>query len=40
MSPIQRLTSPDVPIPYSEVLEREAIPGKEKIIKVVRSLLS
>lgn len=36
--PIRRVTTADVPIPYSPVLESAVIPGKEQIIKGIRSL--
>jgi len=38
-SPIVRVGGEDVPIPMSPVLERAAIPSKEKIIDAVRSII-
>lgn len=37
--PIRRLSTPDVHIPFSPVLEKPLYPDKERIINVVRSLL-
>lgn len=39
-APIARLTSEDVPLPYSGVLEMAAIPSEEKIIQAVRGFFS
>jgi pyruvate/2-oxoglutarate/acetoin dehydrogenase E1 component len=39
-APIVRLTSEDVPMPYSGVLELAAIPSEEKIIESVKSFFS
>ncbi|TVP84748.1 MAG: alpha-ketoacid dehydrogenase subunit beta [Alkalicoccus sp.] len=38
-APVRRLAVPDVPLPYSSVLEDFVIPGKEKIYQEVKSLL-
>ncbi|MHB8813258.1 MAG: alpha-ketoacid dehydrogenase subunit beta [Steroidobacteraceae bacterium] len=38
-APIQRVTTPDVQIPYSAVLERPLYPSEERIIAAVRMLL-
>jgi pyruvate dehydrogenase E1 component beta subunit len=37
--PIQRLTAPDVQVPFSPVLEEQLFPGKEKIIAAVKKIL-
>jgi acetoin:2,6-dichlorophenolindophenol oxidoreductase subunit beta len=34
----KRLTYPDIPIPYSRALEKFALPDKEKIINIVKSM--
>lgn len=34
----KRLTYPDIPVPYSRPLEKFALPDKEKIIKIVKSM--
>lgn len=39
-APIVRLTSEDVPLPYSGALEMAAIPSEEKIIQAVRGFFS
>jgi pyruvate/2-oxoglutarate/acetoin dehydrogenase E1 component len=38
-APIRRVTTPDVPIPASRVLERAALPDREKIVRAARSLI-
>ena len=38
-APIQRLTTPMVPIPYSPVLEKYVIPDENKIIKIVKEIV-
>ena len=38
-APIVRVAAPDVPVPFSPVLEQAVIPGEEDIIAAVRSLL-
>jgi len=37
-APIARVATPNVPIPYSPVLERHILPDKEKIIRAVRNV--
>jgi acetoin:2,6-dichlorophenolindophenol oxidoreductase subunit beta len=37
-APIKRIAAPDVPPPFAPVLEREYVPGEQRIIDVVRSL--
>lgn len=37
--PIQRLTAPDVHVPFSPVLEAEMFPNKEKIIAAIKRVL-
>ncbi len=39
-APIGRLAIPDVPIPYSRVLEKNVIPNSEKIVNAVEKLVS
>jgi pyruvate/2-oxoglutarate/acetoin dehydrogenase E1 component len=38
-APIRRVTTPDVAIPYSPVLEKAVIPDKEAVLAAVRSVL-
>jgi pyruvate dehydrogenase E1 component beta subunit len=38
-APIQRVCGKNVPIPYSEPLERAALPGKDEVIAAIRSIL-
>jgi len=38
-APVMRVTGADVPMPYAENLELDAIPQKENIINVVNKLL-
>jgi acetoin:2,6-dichlorophenolindophenol oxidoreductase subunit beta len=38
-APIQRVAGKNVPIPYNEILERAALPGKEEIIAAVKKVL-
>ncbi len=38
-APIQHVTSADVPMPYSKVLERAALPNKDDIIKAVKAIV-
>src|SRR5215212_9197937 len=38
-APIQRVAGKSVPIPYNEILERAALPGKEEIIAAVKKVL-
>ena len=38
-APVKRVTTPDVPIPMSPVLESAAIPSAERIIKAVKEIL-
>jgi pyruvate dehydrogenase E1 component beta subunit len=37
--PIQRLTAPDVHVPFSPVLEEQLYPGKDKIVAAVKKIL-
>jgi pyruvate dehydrogenase E1 component beta subunit len=37
--PIQRLTAPDVPVPFSPVLEQQLYPGKDKIVAAVKKVI-
>lgn len=39
-APLKRVSTPNVPIPYSPVLEKEIIPNEEKIIKAIKSILA
>ncbi len=39
-APIQRLAVPDVPIPFSEPLEKEVIPGEARIEAKIREMVS
>jgi hypothetical protein len=39
-APMLRVTSEDVPMPYSKNLERSAIPDEAKIIKAVKRVLA
>lgn len=38
-APIQRVAGKNVPIPYAEVLERVALPGKDDVIAAIRRIL-
>src|SRR5215212_2576677 len=38
-APIQRVAGKNVPIPYAQVLERAALPGKEEIVEAIRRVL-
>jgi pyruvate/2-oxoglutarate/acetoin dehydrogenase E1 component len=38
-APIARVCGANVPVPYSESLENEVIPGEQEILKVLRALL-
>src|SRR5215472_2004577 len=38
-APIQHVTSADIPMPYSKVLERAALPNKDDIIKAVKAIV-
>ena len=38
-APIQHVNSADVPMPYSKVLERAALPNKEDVIKAVEAIV-
>lgn len=37
--PVQRLTAPDVHVPFSPVLEKRVFPDKERIIKAVKGIV-
>jgi len=39
-SPIKRVATPNVPIPFSPVLERYVLPNEEKIVKTVREMIT
>ena len=39
-APIERIGAPDVPVPYSPVLEKRYLPNKEDIVTRVRSMVS
>lgn len=39
-APVKRLAVPDIPIPYSRPLEQFAIPSTERIVDVVKSMVS
>ncbi len=39
MAPITRVATPNVPIPYSPVLEKHLIPSTEKIVRAVKELV-
>jgi pyruvate/2-oxoglutarate/acetoin dehydrogenase E1 component len=38
-APVQQLTTADVPLPYAEELELEAIPGEDEIVAAVKSVI-
>src|SRR5262249_8848657 len=38
--PIRRVTTPNVPMPYSPPLERELLPTEERLVGIVRGLMS
>jgi pyruvate dehydrogenase E1 component beta subunit len=38
-APVVRVATPNVPIPYSPVLEKRVLPSKEKIVKVISQLV-
>jgi pyruvate/2-oxoglutarate/acetoin dehydrogenase E1 component len=38
-APVQRLTTADVPLPYAEELELEAIPEEEEIVEAVKAVI-
>jgi len=38
-APIKRVTTPNVPIPFSPVLEREVLPNSTKIVKAVKEVV-
>ncbi len=38
-APIQHVTGADVPMPYSKVLERAALPSKDAIVKAVKAIV-
>ena len=37
--PIERVTTPNVPIPYSPVLEKYVIPDENKILETVKEIV-
>ena len=38
-APVVRIATPNVPIPYSPVLEKHILPSKEKIVKTISQLV-
>jgi pyruvate dehydrogenase E1 component beta subunit len=38
-APIKHVTGADVPMPYSKVLERAALPSKSDIVEAVKSIV-
>jgi pyruvate dehydrogenase E1 component beta subunit len=38
-APVIRVATPNVPIPYSPVLEKNILPSKEKIVKAISQLV-
>ncbi len=38
-APVKRITTPDVPIPMSPILEEAAIPSSEKVVQAVKEIL-
>ena len=38
-APIQHVTGADVPMPYSKVLERAALPKKSDVIEAVKAIV-
>jgi acetoin:2,6-dichlorophenolindophenol oxidoreductase subunit beta len=38
-APIQRVAGKNVPIPYNELLERAALPGKEEVVEAIRRVI-
>jgi acetoin:2,6-dichlorophenolindophenol oxidoreductase subunit beta len=38
-APIQRVAGKNVPIPYNEILERAALPGKDEVIAAIRRII-
>jgi pyruvate dehydrogenase E1 component beta subunit len=38
--PVIRVAAPDTPVPFSPIMERYYVPGKENIIEAVKQLLS
>ncbi|MEM3061633.1 MAG: alpha-ketoacid dehydrogenase subunit beta [Candidatus Bathyarchaeia archaeon] len=39
-APLKRVSTPNVPIPYSPVLEKEIIPSEQRIIEAIKSVLA
>lgn len=39
-APLKRVSTPNVPIPYSPILEKEIIPNERSIIKAIKSVLT
>ena len=39
-APLKRVSTPNVPIPYSPVLEKEIIPNEQRIIEAIKSILT
>jgi pyruvate dehydrogenase E1 component beta subunit len=39
VAPVMRVATPNVPIPYSPVLEKHILPSKEKIVKAISQLV-
>lgn len=38
-APVVRVATPNIPIPYSPVLERHVLPDKEKIVRAIRNVM-
>jgi pyruvate/2-oxoglutarate/acetoin dehydrogenase E1 component len=38
-APIQRVAGKNVPVPYNELLERAALPGKEEVVAAIRRVI-
>ena len=38
-APIKRITRPDVPVPFSPVLEKCVLPGEEQLINAINKML-
>lgn len=39
-APVARVATPNVPIPYSQVLEKHVLPNKGKIVRAIRGMVS
>ena len=38
-APLRRVTYPDRPVPFAKPLERELLPGKDRVVEAARDLL-